>query len=329
MKKILNIILLIALPGIQAFSQPCCGALAGGMGTAGARFGLGTAGPGNLQLQFAYDLNYMDRLYDGTINLLNNDLIRVIHTGILEVNYGINRRLSVAGMFTYIGQEVGSRRLDGGRQIDHLWGFGDMVLMVKYRLMNPLAWGGWEVSAGIGPKLPTGSYNYTGSGGEEFGMDIQPGTGAFDWISWLSVSKNHLFIPNLNLRSGVTFRYAGKNSSYQDGRVYDFGNEIQASMGLSYSFYTGINWDLFGFVRYRHQGFDVLDGNHVETIGGEWLFVSPGAGAAVTQNLSLLVLADLPIYQNLHGPQLTSSFRVSAGIVYNIPLRRSVTLASR
>ncbi len=328
MKKILNLILFVALPGIQAFSQPCCGALAGGMGTAGARMGLGTAAPGNLQFQFAYDFNYMDRLYDGTARLENIDLIRVIHTGIMEANYGITRRFSVAAMVTYMGQEIGSRRIDGDRQVDYIWGFGDIVLMAKYRLVNPLAWSGWEVAAGIGPKLPTGSYSHTGSGGEEFGMDIQPGTGSFDGISWLSVSKTHLFIPNLNLSSGVTFRYAGKNSSYRGVRVYDFGNEIQASTGLSYSFYAGINWDVFGFVRYRYQGTDILDGNPVETIGGQWIFASPGVGAAVTRNLSLMVLADMPLYHNLQGPQLTSSFRVSAGIVYNISARQPVTLAN-
>ncbi|TVR73442.1 MAG: transporter [Marinilabiliales bacterium] len=319
-------LMLIAETGL--YSQPCCGAIAGGMGTAGARMGLGTAAPGNFQMQFAYDFNYMDRLYDGTVRLENNDLIRVIHTGVLEVNYGISRRLSVAAMGAYTGQEIGSRRIDGSRQVDYIWGFGDIILMAKYRLMNPLAWSGWEVAAGIGPKLPTGSYRLAGSEGEEFGMEIQPGTGSFDGISWLSISKTHLFIPNLNLRSGVTFRYAGKNTGYQGSRVYDFGNEIQASAGLSYSFYAGINWDLFGFTRYRYQGTDMLDGDRVETIGGQWLFASPGIGAAVTPNLSLMVLADMPLYHDIKGPQLTSSFRVSAGIVYNISARQTVTLAN-
>lgn len=329
MRTFLLVSVLIFVAKTGAFSQPCCGATAGGMGAAGARMGLGTAAPGDFQIQFAYDFNYMDRLYDGTARLANSDLIRVIHTGILEVNYGINRRLSVAAMATYMGQEIGSRKIDGGRQVDYIWGFGDMVLMAKYRLMNPLAWSGWGVAAGIGPKLPTGSYRHTGSGGEQFGMDIQPGTGSFDGISWLSVSKNHLFISNLNLRSGITYRYAGKNNSYQGVRVYDFGNEIQASTGLSYSFYAGVNWDVFGFTRYRYQGTDMLDGNPVETIGGEWLFASPGIGAAVTQNLSFLLLADIPLYHNLKGPQLTSSFRISGGIVYNIPARQQVTLAHR
>ena len=318
---------LIAEPGLYA--QPCCGALAGGMGAAGARFGLGTAAPGNLQLQLAYDFNYMDRLHDGSARLENNDLIRVIHTGILEVNYGVSRRLSLASMFTYSGQEIGSRRFDGSRQVDFLWGFGDMVLMAKYRLLNPLAYNGWEVAAGIGPKLPTGSYRLAGSEGEEFGMDIQPGSGSFDAISWLSVSKTHMFIPNLNLSSGVTYRYAGRNSNYLDGLLYDFGNEFQASAGLNYSFYAGVNFDVFGFIRYRHQGRDQLDGINVEMIGGRWLFASPGINMALTQNLSVMMLADLPLHADLVGPQLTSSFRISGGLVYTISPRRPVTLASR
>ncbi|MBA7520027.1 hypothetical protein ES705_12115 [subsurface metagenome] len=322
MKKYLLIIALLAFLPEMVFTQACCGAMAGGMGTAGARFGLGTAGARSLQLQFAYDLNYMNGLYDGDIRLEDNDRLRVIHSGIIEANYGISRKLSVAGIMTYVGQELASTRLDGGRQIDYLWGFGDMVFMVKFRLMNPLAYNGWGIVAGIGPKLPTGSFSQSGSNNSLFPMDVQSGSGSFDAISWLSFSKSHILITNLYLSSGATFRLSGQNRNFQDSLTYSFGNEFQYTAGLSYNFYGGIVFDIFNYVRYRYQVTDKLCEEPVEKTGGHWLFISPGIRVNFTQNFSFVVSADLPFYRNLEGPQLTTSYRFSAALMYNITPRQ-------
>lgn len=322
MKKYLLIIALLAFLPEMVFAQACCGALGGGMGTAGARFGMGTAGTGSLQLQLAYDLNYMNGLYNGDIRLEDNDRLRVIHSGIFEANYGISRKLSVAGIITYGGQELGSTNSDGTRQIDHLWGLGDMVLMVKYRLMNPLAYNGWGLVAGIGPKLPTGSFSHSGSNSFLFPMDVQPGSGSFDAISWLSFSKSHIFITNLHLSSGATFRLSGQNRNFQDSLTYSFGNEFQYTAGLSYNFYSGTVFNIFNYVRYRYQATGKLFEEPVEQTGGHWLFTSPGIRLNITQSFSFIVSVDLPLYRNLEGPQLTTSYRVFAALMYNIAPRQ-------
>src|SRR4030042_6515709 len=143
MKKLILIIALFAiLPEIVSAQGCCCGG-AGGIGTSIARFGMETANPKSLQLLLAYDLNYMNSLYDDDIRIEDTDNQRVIHSGILVANYGINRKWSVAGIMSYIGQELGSTNLDGRRQVDYLWGFGDIVLMAKFRITNPLAYNGW------------------------------------------------------------------------------------------------------------------------------------------------------------------------------------------
>jgi hypothetical protein len=320
------ILIIVFISYGPSMAQPCCGAMSGGMGTAGSRFGLGTAAAGSFQFSLAYDMNYMNRLYDGTTRLDGNENERLIHSGIFELNYGINRRLSVAGTFTYLGQELASPRIDGGRQIDYIWGFGDIVLMVKYRLMNALAYNGWEVVAGAGPKIPTGNYSNTGSGGLLFPMDVQPGSGSLDAITWLSFSKTHLFISNLHLNSGLTYRFSGRNKNYIASQVYDFANEIQSTAGLSYNFYAGIVFDIFSFVRYRYQGNDYLGGEVVDMIGGHWLYISPGIKANLTQDTSLAFSVDMPLYQNLNGPQLTSTYRFSLGLIYNLSPRRSIEI---
>ena len=304
----------------MVFAQGSC---CGGMGTTGTRFGLGTANAKNLQLQLAYDLNFMGTLYDGDVRLEDHSKQRVVHTGILEANYGISRRFSVAGVMTYIGQEIGSTTIDGIRQVEYLSGLGDMVIMAKLRITNSLAYNGWGLYAGIGTKLPTGSFNNSRSDGSSFSMDLQPGTGSFDAISWLSLSKSHLFITNLYLNSGATFRLSGKNKNFRDSLIYKTGNEFQYTAGLNYNFYRGIVFDVFTYMRYRYQAIDKLSGEPVAKCGGNWLFISPGIKVNFTQNFSFIFFTDLPLYQNIRGPQLTTSYRFSAGFIYNFGSGRS------
>jgi hypothetical protein len=294
------------------------------MGTSVTRFGLGTAGARSLQILLAYDLNYMNSLYDSDIRLENYNSLRVIHSGLFVANYGISRKLSVAGIMTYVGQELGSTSLDGRRQVDYLWGLGDMVLMVKFRLTNPLAYNGWGIYAGIGPKLPTGSFSHSDPDGSVFPMDVQPGSGSLDAISWLSFSKSHILITNLHLNSGATFRLSGQNRNFQDSLTYRSGNEFQYNAGLSYNFYSGFVFDIFNHVQYRYQAPDKLTGVPVVKTGGHWLFTSPGIRINFTQNFSFVVSADFPLYCNLRGPQLTTSTRVSAALMYTIAPRQSI-----
>jgi hypothetical protein len=321
MKKYLLIITVLAFLPEMIFAQGCCCAGGGGIGTSIARFGLGTADARNLQLLVGYDLNYMNSLYDGDTKLEDNGNQRVVHSGVLVADFGISRRLSVAGIMSYMFQELGSTNLDGRRQVDYLWGFGDMVLMAKFRIMNPLAYNGWGIYTGIGPKLPTGSSSHSSSDGSTFPMDVQPGSGSFDVISWLSISKTHIFITNLHLNSGATFRLSGQNRNYRDSLTYNPGNEFMYSAGLSYNFYKKFVFDIFNYLQYRYQATDKLSGEPVGTTGGHWLFTSPGIRLNLTQNLSFLVSADFPLYRNLNGPQLTTSSRVSFAVTYNFASR--------
>jgi hypothetical protein len=296
------------------------------MGTTGTRFGLGTANAKSLQLQLAYDLNYMNDIYDRAERLENDGTQRVIHSGILEANYGISRRFSVAGIFTYMGQEIASKTLDGIRQIEYLHGFGDMAIVAKIRITNPLAYSGWGLYAGIGPKLPTGSHRNIKPDGSLYTMDLQLGTGSWDMISWLSLNKSHLFIKNLYLSSGATFRLSGNNRSFRDSLIYRSGNEFQLTTGLSYNLYSKVIFDFFGYLRYRYQDMDRLSGEPVSGCGGHWLFISPGIKANFTQNFSFIFFTDLPIYQNIRGPQLTTTYRFSAGLIYNFESRHSAEI---
>jgi hypothetical protein len=322
----LLIILLLSLLPELSFAQGCCCGGAGGMGTSIARFGMDTPNPKSLQLLLAYDLNYMNSLYDDAIRIENNTNQRVIHSAILVANYGISRKLSVGGIMSYMGQELGSTSIDGRRQVDYLFGFGDMILMVKLRLTNPLAYNGWGIYAGIGPKLPTGSSSKISAEGSIYPTDIQTGTGSLDAIAWLSLNKSHIFITNLYLNTGATFRLSGQNRHYRDSLTYRPGNEFQYTAGLSYNFYKGLIFDIFNYVQYRYQSIDKLSGEPVDKTGGHWVFTSPGIRIYFTQNLSFVATADIPLYRNLNGPQLSTSYRFSAALTYTFTSRKAIDI---
>ncbi|MFO7923506.1 MAG: hypothetical protein R6U58_07410 [Bacteroidales bacterium] len=325
-RKILLITIHLLLISGYIHAQCACGGMSGGIGAAGTRFGLSAVGAGSLQLQLAYDFNYMDNLYSGKTRLENENLVRLIHTGIFGANYGITRNLSITGIFLYLGQEMASTRADGFRYVDYLYGFGDVILMANYRLTNPLAYNGWEISAGAGPKLPTGRFTYTGTDDALIPMEAQLGTGSLDVITWASFAKSHLFITNLNFGSGMMFRLSGRNSNYLEGQVYDFGNELQSNAGLIYNVHAGYIFDIFNFVRYRYQAKDFIDGESVGNTGGHWLFTSPGVRAGINEKFSAFISADIPLYHNLNGPQLTTTIRFSIGVSYTIERRQTIEL---
>jgi hypothetical protein len=326
MKNVMLIIVLFFLLPELIFAQGACCGGSGGMGTSITRFGMETAGPGNLHLLLAYDLNYMNSLFDDDVKLEDNDNQRVIHTGILMANYGISRKFSVAAIMPYIVQELGYNSLDGRKQVDYMNGLGDMILMIKFRITNPLAYNGWGLYAGIGPKLPTGSSSNTSSTGSIYPMDVQLGTGSLDAISWLSLSKSHIFISNLHLNTGATFRLSGQNRHYKDSLTYRTGDEFQCTAGLSYNFYSKFVFEIFNYVQYRYQSVDKLTGEPVEQTGGHWLTTSPGIRVNFTQNLSFVVSTDIPLYRYLNGPQLTTTSRFSAAFTYNIATRKPIEI---
>jgi hypothetical protein len=268
----------------------------------------------------------MNSLYDGNVRLESNDNQRVIHTGLLVANYGISRKWSVAGIGSYIGQELATLDLDGRRQVDYVYGIGDFIFMVKYRITNPLAYNGWGLYVGAGVKLPTGSTSKTSSEGAVLPADIQPGTGSLDGIGWLSLSKSHIFITNLYFNTGATYRLSGQNKDFKDSLLYSPGDEFQFTAGLNYNFFAGIVFDVFNYVQYRYQSVNELSGEPVDKTGGHWLVTSPGLRLNFTQNFALILTTDIPLYRNLNGPQLTTSNRFSVALTYNFASKKTIEL---
>ena len=53
-----------------------------------------------------------------------------------------------------------------------------------------------------------------------------------------------------------------------------------------------------------------------QNTGGEYVFIRPGLRMTVAKDLSMYAFAQLPIYRNVNGGQLTADWSIPAGISY-------------
>ena len=168
----------------------------------------------------------------------------------------------------------------------------------------------------MGSKIPTGSSTETNDQGILLNADLQPGSNAWDMIYWIQISKSFNFRPSLNFVTTFTYRNTGTNSDYLDAFNYQFGNEFQASLNFSDQYRLLKTISNSGIsIKYRNAKQDLINNVTIENTGGNWIFIAPEFSINLKPKIKILVNADIPIYSNVQGTQLTPSFRLNAGLL--------------
>jgi hypothetical protein len=296
-------------------AQACC---SGGVPLGGS-IGLGTAESKRLELMFTYDYNSINTLMDENEILRDDTRSRNTQSTILEVNYGLNQRITFTAILPYVRQVRVIQSHENERNITSVQGFGDALFLVKLNLLTDLRFAGMQWVLGIGPKLPTGRTNHLNNDGLALAADMQPGSGSLDGILWSYFQYSKFNLTNLSLFTVSTYRHSGENKNYNQSQVIKFGNEYQLSMGFNYSIYRTWNVDIFSMIRYRYQTEDMIDGSVFPSSGGEWVYVIPGIGIEFSPGISMRFSADLPLYRNLIGTQLTTNFKFTAALTVQLP----------
>ncbi|MCH8332078.1 MAG: hypothetical protein IH946_12025, partial [Bacteroidetes bacterium] len=123
----------------------------------------------------------------------------------------------------------------------------------------------------------------------------------------------------------ATYRLSGTNDRYNDGTAYSFGNELQVSAGISDRFLiSGWLVDPMLILRYRSVLPDQIDQKDFPSTGGQWIYLAPGVNINFTPKLSARIVGDIPLYRNLTGAQLTTSYKLNIGLLYKIPLQQEL-----
>jgi len=312
MKHIISALLLLA--GItNGFSQTCC---SGGIPLSNS-IGITSASKGVVQIGIQYDYNNLNTLNFEDTQLDDNSRLRITHSVLINADYAISDKLSIEGLFTWVNQR---RKISqfGNKNLDITSGIGDAVLLLKYNFKDILAKNS-SLNLGIGAKLPLGSSTEKSNQNITLNADLQPGSNAWDIIYWSLFSKTFNFRPTFNAFTRFIYRQTGTNNSYFGDSTYKFGNEFQYFIGLSDQFFA-LNTKIFpGFsFKYRNAQQDKIGGFDLENTGGNWVSIIPSFGINLTPNLIYSAKAEIPIYSNVVGTQLTPTYRITTGILLKI-----------
>ncbi|MCP9290259.1 hypothetical protein [Gracilimonas sediminicola] len=261
-----------------------------------------------------WEYNNISSLYSGANELNNRTQERITNTALLELSYGISDRLSVTGTFTYIEKSrTTGLQTQGNSSTITTSGIGDGMVMMKYHLINQDLWNPYQFSLGVGAKIPFGTTSLEANN-VALNADMQPGTGAWDGVGWMFVSRAIRTL-NMNVFLNGSYRYTGTAERFNESDNYTFGNEFVAIAGVSGAMWD--RWSYDGQIKFRSTTRDQLNDFRLPNTGGEWLSVKTGVGYQVHDWVNLRVYGELPVYQQLNGTQPTTSFVLSASVFFS------------
>ncbi len=309
-------IILILLIAEESFPQACCSAGSPLLGS----LDVSNASEGELQVGLTYELNSLQDVYAGTVRLDDDLRERRVNSFLLEVNYGLTGRISLTVLFTFINQSRNIYSLGDLSSRLNTGGLSDGIILVKYNFIPLSLIDQVELTLGAGAKLPIGNSTLR-SDGILVPADMQPGTGAWDGVLWGYFSKG--FVPALpiNVFLNVSYRLNGTNNRFGDSfqQGYTFGNELFVNLGAGYR--TDTFFDFTLMLRFRNTTPDKFDGGQLPNTGGNWLYLVPGINGKLSDQFTARLSGQIPLYRNLTGTQLTTTYSASIGLFYSINLK--------
>ncbi|WP_157487211.1 transporter [Gelidibacter algens] len=302
----------------KSMAQTCC---SGGVPLS-SNLGLPNEGKGIIIMGLNYDYNNLNTLNAESSKLDDNSRQRITNSILLNLGYSITDKLAVEALLSWVNQTRTITQF-GNEEFTGTSGIGDAVFLVKYSLPNVLG-KNTVFNFGLGTKAPFGKSDIKSEQGIQLTADLQPGSGAWDGLGWLSISKGLKIRPSATISGSLTHRLTGVNNSYlNNAATYEFGDEIQANIGYTDQvllFNTLFNPGLI--FKYRKAFEDKIDSQGIPNTGGEWVFIRPEITVKLSQNISINTRYELPIYSVVEGTQLTPTSRFTTGISFKLETKK-------
>jgi hypothetical protein len=162
----------------------------------------------------------------------------------------------------------------------------------------------------FGVKLPTGDYKGDNAEGVVAERSLQPGTGTTDVI----IGGHYAYKPAFKqITYFVNAQYQRALAKRDDYRA---GDQLSLTGGLAYAYAdnAALMFQLNGMSKSRDSG----DQAEPEVSGGRYIFASPGMRYAVGKAMQVYGFAQVPIYRNVNGIQLTADWSLVAGVTLKI-----------
>lgn len=312
-KGILSILFLFHFSLLCA--QTCC---SGGIPLAN-NIGLPISKKGTIQFGLNYDFNNLNTLKSGSETLNDDTRLRTTHSILLNSNYAVTDRFSIESLFTWVNQRrIITSSFDNSENLEASSGIGDAILLFKYNFPN-LLFENSDLTFGLGTKIPLGSSSEIDSNGILLINDLQPGSNAWDVIYWLSTSKNLNIRPSLNISTRFIYRNTGTDNDYLGNSSYKYGNTFQGFLTFSdqFIFLKTLSSPSIS-IKYRNTVKDKIEGRKLDNTGGNWVFLIPNFSINIIPNITFSTKAEIPIYSNVDGTQLTPTYRITSGFLLKI-----------
>lgn len=289
-----------------------CGAAVCTFNTNWASQGVWTQEGWRADLRFEYIDQAQPRAGSRTVAVgeipAHHDEVRTINRNwIAALDYTANANWGVSVQVPWTDRDHRHIHNHHGTQHPETWRFeapGDIRLLGRYqRDYSALATHG--VSFGL--KLPTGATDERNVDGDLAERSLQPGTGTSDII--LGYFANHpLRIADKQATGFVQLQVQSalaEHDSYKPGTQYSLDGGLRYPLGTHWS--TQLQANLV--VRERDAGSEAEPDN----TGGTFLWLSPGVGFNMRDDLQLYGFVQWPLYQYVNGVQLTADYTLAVG----------------
>ena len=303
----------------QLSGQTCC--------TAGAPvssfYGIQPGEKNTWIINLAYELKSINLLIDQNERLVNDPRKRSGQSLSAKVDYILNNKWSFSTIVPLVYQ---SRKTVSASE--RSLGIGDLLFITQYQAFrkNDFSLG---FSGGI--KFPIGQRNHKSESAIFLSPDMQSGSGSFDWITRINLIKEHLIIPFLTSAFEVSYRNNGINKSFGstpnfNGRRFGFGDEIVSMISFNYQWITNKGSFIPDLsLRYRNAERNIEQTTAAPNSGGNWWSLPFGISFQPDPQKSLRLYAELPLFQELNGLQITTSFTTGLQVRYILNKKNTTT----
>lgn len=261
----------------------------------------------------------------------------------ISIGYGLTNDLTVGVRLPYLAnRSIHETDTANGGFVDRggVYGIGDVTVTATYRFVRESA-AGFDAAAIIGVKVPTGRNDAQDKDGVLFETEHQPGSGSWDGVFGLNVSKQ---AGPWGLSASALYGLAGDGD-----QATTLGDRFSYGVAVSYRLWSGSDGTRMHLAGVRPDGIMHHGGPHAHegeaapgftgqasvdlTLGlaGEWhdrqtiagmrddntggnvLYVSPGVRFA-TERTTTSVAVGIPVATQLNGVQSEPDWRLSTSL---------------
>ncbi len=226
----------------------------------------------------------------------------------LNLAYGVTENFTVNLSLPYSVQGDFREVEDGEVEAQgNIKGLGDLSLMGQYRFFEN-ANAQFEAALLFGLKIPTGNTHEITPEGERFETDHQPGSGSWDPMFGLAVTKrfDSVTIDASFLYTMVT--EGAQNTELGDQFFYGFGVTHRLGNDVGQS-----AWDLIFEVNGEVNDPLREDGELEESHGGHIIYLSPGVRISSPNGWAASLSVGVAVLNDMNGAEPDSDYRILAG----------------